>query len=74
MDRGRRAEELNSLRLVVATFALRLDAFEARLKGHGGCARRAGYWRYNWNRPGPGEAQAAYSDYVPLSGRSLCGI
>jgi len=28
-----RTEELNSLRLALATFALRLDAFEARLKG-----------------------------------------
>jgi hypothetical protein len=28
-----RAEELHSLRLALATFALRLDAFEARLKG-----------------------------------------
>jgi hypothetical protein len=27
-----RAEELNSLRLALATFALKLDAFEARLK------------------------------------------
>jgi hypothetical protein len=28
-----RTEELNSLRLALATFALQLDAFEARLKG-----------------------------------------
>jgi hypothetical protein len=28
-----RAEELNNLRLALATFALQLDAFEARIKG-----------------------------------------
>jgi hypothetical protein len=33
MDRDPRAEELNNLRLALATFALQLDAFEARLKG-----------------------------------------
>jgi hypothetical protein len=31
MDHNSRAEELNSLRLALATFALQLDAFEARL-------------------------------------------
>jgi hypothetical protein len=31
-----RAEELNNLRLALATFALQLDAFEARLKGRQG--------------------------------------
>jgi hypothetical protein len=31
-NRHSRAEELNSLRLALATFALQLDAFEARLK------------------------------------------
>ena len=35
MDHGddQRTEELNSLRLALATFALQLDAFELRLKG-----------------------------------------
>jgi hypothetical protein len=32
MDQDPRAKELDSLRLALATFALRLDAFEARLK------------------------------------------
>ena len=32
MDRDQRSEELNNLRLALATFALQLDAFEARLK------------------------------------------
>jgi hypothetical protein len=32
MDRDPRAEELNNLRLALASFALQLDAFEARLK------------------------------------------
>jgi hypothetical protein len=32
MDHDPRAEELNSLRLALAAFALQLDAFEARLK------------------------------------------
>src|SRR2546429_8494970 len=33
MDRDPRVEELTNLRLALATFALQLDAFEARLKG-----------------------------------------
>jgi hypothetical protein len=33
MDRDPRAEELNNLRLAMATFAIQLDAFEARVKG-----------------------------------------
>jgi hypothetical protein len=33
MDRDPRAEELNNLRLAMATFAVQLDAFEARVKG-----------------------------------------
>jgi hypothetical protein len=32
MNRDARAEELNNLKVALATFALRLDAFEARLK------------------------------------------
>ena len=36
MDHDPREEELDSLRLALATFALRLDAFEARLKVQGG--------------------------------------
>jgi hypothetical protein len=35
-----RAEELNSLRLALATFALKLDAFEARIAGLSGNRRR----------------------------------
>jgi hypothetical protein len=37
MDRGKdaRAEELHHLRLALATFALQLDAFEARTNGVG---------------------------------------
>jgi hypothetical protein len=31
-DRDPRAEELNNLRLALATFALQLDSFEARLR------------------------------------------
>jgi hypothetical protein len=33
MNRDPRAEELNNLRLALATFALHLDAFEARVRG-----------------------------------------
>ena len=33
MDRDPRVEELMNLRFAMATFALQLDAFEARLKG-----------------------------------------
>ncbi len=33
-DRDPRSEELNNLRTALATFALQLDAFEARLKGY----------------------------------------
>ena len=33
MDRDPRVEELTNLRFAMATFALQLDAFEARLKG-----------------------------------------
>ena len=33
MDRDPRVEELTNLRLALATFALQLDAFEARFKG-----------------------------------------
>ena len=33
MVRDPRAEELNNLKMALATFALQLDAFEARLKG-----------------------------------------
>jgi hypothetical protein len=31
-DRDPRAEELNNLKVALATFALQLDAFEARIK------------------------------------------
>ena len=31
-DRAPRAEELNNLKVALATFALQLDAFEARIK------------------------------------------
>ena len=32
-DRDKRAKELSHLKLALATFAIQLDAFEARLKG-----------------------------------------
>jgi hypothetical protein len=46
MDHGddQRTEELNSLRLALATFALQLDAFEARLKGSASRDQYRSFW------------------------------
>jgi hypothetical protein len=55
-----RAEELNSLRLALATFALKLDAFEARLK------LRRGQMRKRATAPDLAADVAAVAD-VPLA-------